>query len=65
MFLYNYHLTMFLLYNQRRFKKDWRNKTEEEIVKQRELHHAFKAAALMPDGLISQAFAQQRAKDCN
>lgn len=44
MFKLEFHLTLFLFYNNRRCSRDWRNETEEKIVKQLEEYHAAAAA---------------------
>jgi hypothetical protein len=49
MFTYNFHLTMFLHYNERLVKKEWRSRKEEKFIRGKEKLHADAAAALMPD----------------
>jgi hypothetical protein len=46
---YNFHLTIFLVYNQRLVNKDWKNEVEEEIVRSTEYFHCLRAASLIPD----------------
>ncbi|NNV55885.1 hypothetical protein [Limnovirga soli] len=51
---FNYHLTVFLAYNQRLVKRDWKNEVEEEIVRSTEYFHCQRAAMLMPPEMFSQ-----------
>lgn len=54
---YNYHLTIFLVYNQRLVNRDWKNEVEEEIVRSTEYFHCLRAAALIPDEQFTQVLS--------
>ena len=51
---YEYHLKLFLIYNERLVKKDWRNRSEEIIVRENEYFHCIMAAKKMPPQLYVQ-----------
>ena len=49
---YEYHLKLFLIYNERLVKRQWRNRSEEIIVRENEYFHCIKAAQKMPQELF-------------
>lgn len=64
---YLYHLTMFLFYNARSIKQDWKNDTAKKVVLFAETHHAHMALVHMPATTISEiaTLAGVRLNDVN